>query len=355
MRDCIGCGYCGQGCAYDRKQGTMITYIRDALRRGVRIVHHCDVNAVDFSRRDGSLTAVGARANVRPTELGSRENSAPAGPVQFTARVVIISAGSIGSPTLLQRSGYPDREDVVGRGLVLHPSLPIAGLFDRRLRNYRGITGSIYSDYFYRSHGFYYECLFDHPVNASIAVPRIANDHFETMLQYSRMGGFGVMLVDSPEPANRVSWNSTLGKADINYHLSEPDKSRLRFAAHKGVEIMFAAGAREVFLTSEEPIGPLPYPRFSNADQAAYCSRLSFDPSATLLTSAHCQASAKMGEDPKTSVVNSRCETHWAKNLMVCDSSSFPTSCGANPMISIMTLARYQAKRIASETARYGL
>jgi choline dehydrogenase-like flavoprotein len=62
-----------------------------------------------------------------------------------------------------------------------------------------------------------------------------------------------------------------------------------------------------------------------------------------------------MGEDPKRSVVNSRGETHGVRNLVVCDASVFPTSCGANPMLSVMTLARYQGTRIANELSRYGL
>ena len=33
--------------------------------------------------------------------------------------------------------------------------------------------------------------------------------------------------------------------------------------------------------------------------------------------------------------------------------SSFPTSCGVNPMVAILTLARYQGRRIAAEWARY--
>jgi choline dehydrogenase-like flavoprotein len=61
-----------------------------------------------------------------------------------------------------------------------------------------------------------------------------------------------------------------------------------------------------------------------------------------------------MGEDPKRSVVNSRGETRAARNLIVCDASVFPTSCGVNPMVSVMTLARYQGKRIANELSRYG-
>jgi len=62
-----------------------------------------------------------------------------------------------------------------------------------------------------------------------------------------------------------------------------------------------------------------------------------------------------MGEDPRISMINSRGESHFVENLLVCDSSAFPSSCGANPMISIMTLARYQGKRIANELSRYNL
>ena len=54
-------------------------------------------------------------------------------------------------------------------------------------------------------------------------------------------------------------------------------------------------------------------------------------------------------------MINSRGESHWIRNLIVCDSSSFPTSCGANPMVSIMTMARYQGMRIARELQRYDL
>ena len=62
-----------------------------------------------------------------------------------------------------------------------------------------------------------------------------------------------------------------------------------------------------------------------------------------------------MGADPATSVVDARCESHQVRNLIVCDSSSFPGSCGVNPMLSILTLARYQGRRLAAERARYGL
>ncbi len=355
MVDCIGCGFCGQGCAYDRKMSTMATYVRDALRRNVQLIHHCDVESIQFAQRGNDRAPTGATAMVRPTTAGSERNSVEPGPLAIGAKVVILSAGAIETPSLLQRSRVPDPNQLIGAGLVLHPSLPVAGVFDHPLVNYRGITGSIYSDHFYQSHGLYYECLFDHPVSASVALPGIGAESFSLMSRYANLAGFGAMLIDAPDRNNRVTWDETSGTPAIHYRLSEDDKSRLRFAARTGIGIMLAAGAKEAVLTSEEQLPGLPSTRFKTSAQARACDQLQFLPCQTFLTSAHCQATAKMGEDQKRCVVNSRGEVYGSRNLMVCDSSVFPTSCGANPMISVMTLARYQGRRIAAELARYGL
>ena len=355
MRDCLGCGYCAEGCAYDRKQGTMITFIADALARGVQLVHHCDVERIDFQQRGGEVVATGARGMVRATHPGSRPNAVSPGPLRIQAGIVILCGGAIESPNLLLRSGNPDPYNVLGRGLVLHPSLPIMALMDREIVNYRGISGAIFSDHFYHSHGFYFECLFGHPLYGSFVFPGIGAEHFELMLNFPRTAAFGVMLIDSVDPANRVQWDATHRKAVIHYRLTGLDKARLRFAATKAVEVMFAAGAREVLLPSEESVGPLPAPHFRAVEEASYCAELRFLPHATTITSAHCQSTVKMAEDPRLGMVNSRGESHFARNLLVCDSSVFPTSCGANPMISIMALARYQARRLAAELPRYGL
>lgn len=353
MRDCIGCGFCAEGCAYDSKQGTMVTYIQDALLRGVQLIHHCDIDNIEFSTRGNKRFAVGAYGTVRPTQKGSLPNSLPPGGVHVSATIVIIACGSIETPSLLMRSKHPDPHKILGTGLVIHPSLPIGGIMDQTLTNYRGISGSIYSDHFFESDGFYFECLFGHPVYGSVVLPYIANEHFELMLKFRQLAGFGVMLIDTVDRRNRVEWDAAGGRSNIHYRLGSDDKRRLRIAAQKGVEIMFAAGAREVILPSEEPIGHLPYPRFKKPADASHCTDLQFLPHQTTITSAHCQATIKMGDDPKQSMINSRCESHHINNLLVCDSSSFPASCGANPMVSIMTLARYQGKRIAAELDRY--
>jgi choline dehydrogenase-like flavoprotein len=354
MRGCVGCGFCFAGCATDAKQGTMVTYLQDAVARGVTLVHHCAIDAIDFEGEGDARRAAGAHGRIAATREGSRPNTMREGPVRFRAGLVIVSAGAVESPALLQRSGHPDPHQTIGRGLVLHPSLGIIGTFDHDVAAHEGIEGTMYSDHFVAGHGFFLQCLFA-PLGAGAAtLPGFGPEHFELMRQARRLGTFGAMLLDSVGEQNRVVWDGGLERARIFYRLSPADRARLRFAAETSVELMFTAGAKEVLLPSEEPLPPLETPWFKDRSQAPLCRQLRFGP-ATVLGSSHCQGTAKMGEDPATSVVNSRCESHKVRNLMVCDSSAFPSSCGVNPMLSIMTLARYQGRRLAAERARYGL
>jgi choline dehydrogenase-like flavoprotein len=353
MRGCIGCGFCGQGCSYDAKLGTMLTYLPDALERGVRLVHDCTVDTIGFEASARGPRAVSVNATIGETGRGSKPNNVAPGPIQIDAKLIILSAGAIETPALLQRSKVPDPFDILGRGLILHPSLPIAGVFDRTVKNYRGITGCYYSDHFYAKKGFMLECLFDHPIDAAIALPGFGAEHFDLMRDYTKLAGFGAMLVDSVSANNRVTWNAQDERVDIAYQLSDPDKERLRYAAERMVEIMFAAGAAQAVLSSDEPINGRDGARFRSAREASACRNLEFVPNQTLVSSAHAQASVKMSEDASQGAIDSRGEFRGVQGLVVCDSSAFPTSCGANPMVAVMSMARYQGKRIAAEWKRY--
>ena len=55
---------------------------------------------------------------------------------------------------------------------------------------------------------------------------------------------------------------------------------------------------------------------------------------------------AKMGEDPVNSVVNSNCETHDVKNLYIIDGSVFATSAAVNPTPTIQAIALRTADAI---------
>ncbi|MEP7364678.1 MAG: GMC family oxidoreductase, partial [Acidobacteriota bacterium] len=56
---------------------------------------------------------------------------------------------------------------------------------------------------------------------------------------------------------------------------------------------------------------------------------------------------ARMGSDPRTSIVNQWCQSHDVKNLFVVDGSVFPSASEKNPTHTMMALAARTADYIA--------
>jgi choline dehydrogenase-like flavoprotein len=78
----------------------------------------------------------------------------------------------------------------------------------------------------------------------------------------------------------------------------------------------------------------------------ALCKRIQFIPNGTIVTSAHMQATDKMGASPRDSVVSRSFQVWGADHLYVVHGSIFPTSIGANPMQTIYTFSKIFADRI---------
>ncbi len=58
---------------------------------------------------------------------------------------------------------------------------------------------------------------------------------------------------------------------------------------------------------------------------------------------------ARMGADPKTSVVDSNCQTHEVRNLFVADGSPFTSQADKNPTWTIMALSMRTSEYIANQ------
>ena len=58
---------------------------------------------------------------------------------------------------------------------------------------------------------------------------------------------------------------------------------------------------------------------------------------------------ARMGSDPKTSVVNANCQAHECKNLFVTDGAPFVSQADKNPTWTIMALSWRTSEYIASQ------
>lgn len=62
----------------------------------------------------------------------------------------------------------------------------------------------------------------------------------------------------------------------------------------------------------------------------------------------HHIGTARMGTDPRTSVVDANCRIHGLENLFIAGSAVFPTSSQANPTLTVVALALRLARHVAS-------
>jgi choline dehydrogenase-like flavoprotein len=65
--------------------------------------------------------------------------------------------------------------------------------------------------------------------------------------------------------------------------------------------------------------------------------------------SIHELGTCRMGDDPKTSVLNKWCQSHDIKNLFVVDGSSFVSSGWQNPTMTILALAMRSSEHLAEQ------
>ena len=148
------------------------------------------------------------------------------------------------------------------------------------------------------------------PLYGAIIAMGPAKYSLDMIMSYRNLAGFGVMLIDTPSPRNRVVLNET-GEPEVEYTLSDADKVRFRRGVAQAVRIMFRAGAKQVFLpTNEDILGghttgqirPVVLTEIRQAD--AVERNLQFIPSRSIVTSAHLQATNKLGASARDSVVS---------------------------------------------------
>jgi choline dehydrogenase-like flavoprotein len=316
------------------------------------MVPDADVRRVLFESKGDDRRAIGVEVQMRSTipeagaiadpnhlQIGAGETFV------VHAKTVILSAGALGSSTILLRSGL--KNDQIGRGIVLHPSMPIMGRFDHHIDVLTGTEASVYVDDHLADRGYALESMADQPLYAAIMSPGPALHSYEMIKAFRDLAGFGVMLIDTPQANNRILLDEG-GAPQIDYTLSDPDKQRFAEGVGEAIRIMFKAGAKEVYLPTTENIlgeqsasAELRPQVVTSPDQAAIIEKnLHFIANRTMVTSAHMQATNKMGSSLRNSVVGQDFHVWGTQGLYVVDGSIFPTSVGANPMQSIYTIAK---------------
>ncbi len=332
---CIYRGFCIQGCKVGAKASTLITHVPDAIKHGAEIRANSMVFRihVDQKRRANGVSYYDADGRERFQK----------------AKAVVVAGYAIETPRLLLNSacagfenGLANSSDCVGRYLMAQAGNVVAGRFDELVRMYKAPPAHALSEEFYETdpkrdfaRGFAIQTV--GPLPIAFAKQMVSSKGSwgwglrQVMMDYNHWAAFGFLGEILPWADNRVQIaeeKDPLGipVAKVNFDLYENDQKLIEFGKNKTMEVMRAAGAREV------------------VQEARY---------------AHLVGAARMGSDPKTSVVDQFGRTHDIANLFVCDGSIMPTQGSANPGLTIMALAARiadymikQGDRIFSSDAR---
>lgn len=320
------------------------------------ILPNANVHHINFVATSKGKRAKGVEVRVeKPVDHGivmrdfAGLSLKPGETYKIQAKNIILSAGALGSAGVLLRSALTN--DHIGRGIILHPSMGIVGEFDQEINVHKGLSASVYAPSEDPKDAYYFESMGDVPSFIALIHPGTGHEILHTIKRFKNIGGFGAMLVDSVDPENRIILEN--GTLKVHYRLPEKDKERLRHALARGVEILFAQGARNVFIPSRE----LALKRgeamiYSPKGIGDSLEKVSFLDNLNFITSAHMQGSNKLAPTGAQGVVSPNFQVFEGQgdqvieNFYVMDSSVFPTSVGANPMQAIYTMAKLFVDRL---------
>ncbi|HEY4895453.1 MAG TPA: GMC family oxidoreductase [Solirubrobacteraceae bacterium] len=329
-------GYIGFGDQSGAKQSTVKTYLKDANDDGALLVTHCWAERILTA--DGR--AEGVQARCTDPETGTT--------VELTVRApnVVVAAGALESPALLLRSkiGGP----AVGDYLRLHPCTATVGFYPEDLQAWRGAPHAGLLDEFADvegGHGFLIEGAQYAPAISGSAIPfSDPRSHRALMSKLAHGGTFIGLLRDRGH--GRVTIDED-GMAVVSYAIAdELDLRNTRRAIEVQTRLHEAAGAQQILALA----AGVPTWRWGEDVDAfiARIQRIRLRAGGWKLFSAHQMGTCRMGQDPASTVADTRGELHDTKGVWIGDASAFPTASGTNPMITIMALAHRTAEALAA-------
>jgi hypothetical protein len=342
---CIGSGFCEVGCSYDAKNNAVKVFVPRAVKAGAQFLTHC--RAIEVIHQGGEVKGVKAAA----LDPKTRE---VVGDVRIEAKHVCLSASATGTPAILIRSGVPDPSGETGNNLHIHPALVAAGEFDQPVHLWKGIPQTYecteYLDFEAAHPGTkkksaeakkvglrtWLIAATAHPVSTSTFLPGWGKEHRQLMERYDHMAIFTGMIHD--QTPGKVLPSGELG-VEIEWSPNENDQKELAFGLARSAELLFAAGARRVFIPTD------PVRIFERGDSLAELEEI--DPTTMGITAVHPMSTVPMGDDPKKAAVDSRGKHHHVEGLWVADGSLFPTSIGVPPQMSIYAMGLHVGRAIA--------
>jgi choline dehydrogenase-like flavoprotein len=327
---CHYCGNCMAGCDVAAKYNSYDAHMKPALRTGkLEILHSCVVREVMVSPEN----------RVTGVAYINRETRQPG---EVRARVVVVSCACAQSVALLLMSrsrlypeGLANSSGQLGRHFIPHftggVQAFLTGLIGQPVTNDEGFLDHAYVPSFMhnrpreyaRSFGMQMNYQNRRSVGWARAIPGFGKSYKQAVKDrypaFVVMSPYGEML---PNPDSFIDLDyehlDLFGLPSARRHLKwGPNDGKIfQDMSRWAVDILKASGAEIL----------------SVADQPAPNHEL---------------GGARMGSDPKSSVVNARCRAHDIPNLYVVDGSIFPSASEKNPTLTMMALAARASDHIS--------
>jgi hypothetical protein len=162
------------------------------------------------------------------------------------APVVVLAAGAVGTPVILQRSGLGGGG--VGQFLRLHPTTGVMGRYDEEIYPAAGIPQTALCDEFVRrddhGYGFWIECPAFLPAIASAALQGFGADHRELMKHLRHTVPFIILARDGS--GTDASMGSVRldgrGRVWIRHRLTPADRENVSRGIEAGARLPAYAG-----------------------------------------------------------------------------------------------------------------
>jgi choline dehydrogenase-like flavoprotein len=327
---CHYCGPCEQGCVTNSYFSSPFTTVKDAQATG-RLTLITDAVAAKVLTKDGKASAV---QYIDRLTRDVRE---------VRAKVFVLCASTLESTRLLMNSQICGDNDALGRYVMDHiyqggaagtmpqvearpwagPPRRPNGIYVPRFRNVKEKE----TNGFIRGYGYQGGST----PSFHMGAPGFGKSYKEAV----RNGTFGISIALWGEclarkenyveiDKNRVdAWGIPVLK--INADWSDNEKKLWDDGRVQAAEMLEAAGAKNVRMTGQHSI-------------PGFCI--------------HEIGTARMGNDPKRSVLNRFCQAHEMNNLYVTDGAAWVSSGCQNPTLTMMALTVRSCEHILANAAR---
>jgi choline dehydrogenase-like flavoprotein len=257
---------------------------------------------IDLARTDGCALYTGFKAqqiivrNGRAVGVQGRWHRRP---VEFFGRVVIVAAGGLGTPTILQRSGIA----AAGKHFFCDPMVFVYGTLDRR-KGGQDAPNTAGSFQYHDTQGVFFADHSDPRLIFPLQLLTRGVKHLPRWMKYGST--IGILAKIKDEPGGTIDADGSFSKP-----LTRKDREKLDWGREMAANILMAAGAAKTSI--------LP----------------------TAIRGAHPGGTAAIGR-----VVDQNLETA-VRNLYACDASVLPRSMASPQVLTIVSLARRLARRLA--------